>query len=133
MILVDTSVLISALRQHETRPVQRLRELEAEGLPYSVPILCAMEVLQGARDEKDWRLLDQMLEGFDLVPPGDPWESHRLAARISFDCRRKGLTVRSSVDCLVAQVALDHEAALLHDDDDFERIAEVRPLRLLRG
>ena len=132
MILVDTSVLVSALRRHATPAVQRLRALEDEGVPYGVPVPCAMEILQGARDEKDWRLLDEMLHGLDVVAPRDAWESYREAARILFDCRRKGLTVRSGPDCLVSQIALENDATLLHDDDDFERIARVRPLRVLR-
>ena len=101
-------------------------------MPYGVPVPCAMEILQGARDEKDWRLLDEMLHGLDVVAPRDAWESYREAARILFDCRRKGLTVRSGPDCLVSQIALENDATLLHDDDDFERIARVRPLRVLR-
>jgi predicted nucleic acid-binding protein len=54
------------------------------------------------------------------------------AARIFFDCRRRGLTVRSAVDCLIAQLVLEVDGVLLHDDDDFERIRTVRPLRTLR-
>lgn len=59
--------------------------------------------------------------------------AHREAARIFFDCRRQGLTIRSSVDCLVAQLVLENDGILLHKDDDFERIAQVRPLRTARS
>ena len=132
MILVDTSVLVSALRGHETRAVKRLKALEADGVPFGIPLPCALEVLQGARAERDWHLLEEVLAGLDLACPREPWESHRLAAGIFFDCRRKRLTVRSSLDCLVAQIALEHDATLVHDDDDYERVARVRPLRLMR-
>ncbi len=47
-------------------------------------------------------------------------------------CRRRGLTVRSTVDCFVAQLVLEVEGTLLHNDGDFELIAKVRPLQLLR-
>jgi len=47
--------------------------------------------------------------------------------------RCKGLTVRSTIDCLIAQLVLEEEGELLHDDDDFDLIARVRPLRASRG
>ncbi|RLA59144.1 MAG: hypothetical protein DRR04_09255, partial [Gammaproteobacteria bacterium] len=44
---------------------------------------------------------------------------HGKAARIYYDCRRTGITVRSSVDCLIAQCALENELVLLHQDRDY--------------
>jgi predicted nucleic acid-binding protein len=43
--------------------------------------------------------------------------------------RQRGKTVRSPIDCCIAQVAIDHDTLLLHRDRDFETIAEIRPLR----
>ena len=54
------------------------------------------------------------------------------AARIYFDLRRVGKTVRSPIDCCIAQIAMDNKALLLHRDRDFEVIAAVRPLRQKR-
>jgi predicted nucleic acid-binding protein len=51
------------------------------------------------------------------------------AARIYFDLRQQGLTVRSTLDCCIAVVALQHDLTLLHNDQDYERIASVRPLK----
>jgi len=47
------------------------------------------------------------------------------AARIYGACRAAGVTIRSSVDCLIARIAIEHDLALLHDDRDFEDIARV--------
>ena len=66
-----------------------------------------------------------------LVHPADALVTHRRAGRIYFDCRRKGLTVRSTIDCLIAQLALEHDLSLLQDDQDYRAIREIRPLRLL--
>ena len=52
----------------------------------------------------------------------------RFAARIYFDLRRQGETVRSPIDCCIAQLALAHEILLLHRDEDFNKIARIRPL-----
>lgn len=54
-------------------------------------------------------------------------DSYSQAANIYFTCRRKGITVRSTVDCVIAQIAIEHELILLHNDKDFENIAKVFP------
>jgi len=46
--------------------------------------------------------------------------------------QRASITVRSTIDCLIAQVCVEHDATLLHNDRDFERIASVVPLKHLR-
>ncbi len=132
MVVVDTSVLIGALRGHHSAPISRLLEMETLGVPYAIPMLCCQEVLQGAANEREWRLLKANLSSQRLLVPTDPVATHWEAARIFFECRRRGFTVRSSVDCLIAALVLEADAELLHDDDDFERIAKVRPLRSLR-
>jgi hypothetical protein len=55
-------------------------------------------------------------------------ESWTGAARIFFDLRRVGKTVRSPIDCCIAQIAMDHDVLLLHRDRDFETISGLRPL-----
>ncbi len=56
---------------------------------------------------------------------------HRDVAQIFFDCRRRGIAVRSLIDCLIAQQVLNADGILLHEDQDYERMREVRPLRTL--
>jgi predicted nucleic acid-binding protein len=133
MIAVDTSVLIDFLRGETTPGAERLGELDEDQVPFFIPLVCYQEVLQGARNEREWNLLFEYLETQRLLVPQDPLSLHREAARIFFDGRRRGVTVRSTVDCLIAAQALQSKATLLHNDDDFERIAELRPLKTLRG
>ena len=133
MIVVDSSVLIGFFRGHQSDPISRFRKIEQEETPFLLPALCYQEVLQGARNEKEWRLLEDYLGSQDLLVPQDPVSTHLAAARIYFDCRRKGLTIRSSADCFLAQLVMEEDGTLLHDDDDFESIAKVRPLKLLRS
>lgn len=131
MILVDSSVLVPFLRGHETTATGLLAGALEQGVDVFLTPIVFQEVLQGARDEREWRVLDAYLSTQPLVHPADPLATHRHAARIHFDCRRRGLTVRSTIDCFVAQLALEHELALLHDDRDYDAIARVRPLRTL--
>jgi len=133
MIVVDTSVIIDFLRGSSTPAAERMGQMEADAVPYAVPVICYQEVLQGARNEREWRLLDEYLGSQRLLVPEDPRALHREAARIFFDCRRRGVTIRSTVDCLIAAQVLDVKATLLHDDDDFEGVCSVRPLKTLRG
>jgi len=134
MIYVDTSVLIDFLRGKTTPAVEMLARLDANDVPFAIPILCCQEVMQGARDEAEWRLLREHLSLQRLAVPTDPTALHWEAARIFFDCRRHGLTVRSSVDCLIAAHAIEAEATLMHNDEDFESIKNVRKaLRTERG
>ncbi len=61
--------------------------------------------------------------------PIHPIDSFAAAARIYFDCRRSGLTIRSTIDCVIAQTAIEHNLLLLHDDRDYEAIGSVVPLK----
>jgi len=131
VILVDTSVLVPLFRGTETNAVRFLVQAVQEDVPVFVTPIIVQEILQGARDEKEWTALDRHLARQALVHPADALVTHRRAGRIYFDCRRKGLTVRSTIDCLIAQLALEHDLSLLQDDKDYRTIREIRPLRLL--
>lgn len=106
--------------------------MEVSGTPFSIPGICCQEILQGAKDSREWRMLHRYLQTQHVIFPVKPWDHGVEAARIYFDCRRKGLTVRSTVDCYIAQQVLDEDGDLLHDDSDFETIHRVRPLREFR-
>ena len=126
MILVDTSVWVEVLRDRSGRGRTALER----ALDGDEAVLCRfhqLELLQGARDEREWGLLHEQLEAQVYLECGP--ESWAGAARIYFDLRRAGKTVRSPIDCCIAQIAMDHDVLLLHRDRDFEVISEVRPLR----
>lgn len=129
MIVVDTSVLVDLFRGTPSAGARRLRQLEKDGIPFAIPAICCQELLAGARDEREWRLLLSCLETQNVLRPADPWEAHVEAARIMFDCRAQGISLPGTVDCLIAQIALQNDGVLLHSDKDFERIGSVRPLR----
>jgi len=132
MIVVDTSILVGFLRGDTTPGTERLAQMEEDQLPFTIPAICFQELLQGARDDKEWRLLDEYLGTQRLLVPLHASDSYREAAHIFFECRRRGVTVRSTIDCLIAAQALENGATLLHDDGAFDRIASVRPLKVLR-
>jgi len=126
MILVDTSVWIAVLRDQSGLVVADFRRQLGE----EEVVLCRftqLELLQGARGEREWRLLDQYLATQTYLEcTNSTW---REAARSYFDLRRLGKTVCSPIDCCIAQLALEYGVELMHRDRDFLRIAEVRPLK----
>ena len=128
MVLVDTSVWVDVLR--DARGTKRAALERAVGDDEVVATrFQQLELLQGCRDEREWGLLKPYLEAQEYLElaPGSWLE----AARVYFELRRKGRTVRSPIDCCIAQAALEHDALLLHRDHDFEAIASIRPLRQL--
>jgi predicted nucleic acid-binding protein len=130
--LVDTSVLIDLFAGRENRPTLRLRQLIRDSEPFYLAPPIIREVLQGARNEAEWRRLRLYLTSQMWVDVADRLASEVAAARIYFECRRRGLTVRSAADCLIAQIAIENDLALLHNDRDFEAIRGVRPLMTVR-
>ena len=128
MILVDTSAWIEILRDRKRKARESFRGFIANE-PYGLCRFTQLELLQGAKDEREWRLLDEYLAGqYYLEIKENTWKN---AARIYFELRRKGVTVSSPVDCCIAQVAMDEKALLLHRDRDFDKISRIRPLSTL--
>jgi len=127
MVLVDTSVWINLFRNRSTAPTARLRELLDERRGFVVTPIIVQEILQGAADQREFVLLDAYFSTQQMLIGDDALSTHRQAARLYFDCRRRGFTPRSSIDCLIAQIAVEHGVPLLHDDRDFDRIAEAAP------
>jgi len=89
--------------------------------------LIFMEILQGAKSEAGFKKLQRYFSTQQFYRFEDPQSSHEAAALIFFSCRRKGITVRSSIDCLIAQCALENELILLHHDKDFKRLEKIVP------
>ena len=124
MLIIDTSVWIDVLRDASRRG--RLEGALAGDDP-CLTRFTQMELLMGAAPEDQWRRLERYLDGQSYVEADrDTWSR---AARTFFELRRAGRTVRSPIDCCIAEIAIAHEALLLHRDRDFSTIATVRPLR----
>lgn len=129
MLLIDTSVWISVFRDRTGQVRQKLKTL-IDDRDVFLARFTQLGLLQGSLNEKEWTLLSTYLETQDYVElTNDSWQS---AARTFYDLRRQGLTVRSPIDCCIAQAALENDLVLIHNDRDFETIAQVRSLQHLR-
>ena len=127
MFLVDTSVWVDYLRGTSTQSVEKFQRILDEARPFGLTSLIYQEVLQGTDSDVSFARLETYLRSQRFYHPQDPLATHAEAARIYFRCRRKGITVRSTIDCLVAQIAIENDLLLLHSDRDFDDIATVVP------
>lgn len=122
MYLVDTSVWIDYIKGVGCEHVDFLDTLLKNPLAVGLNDLICMEILQGTKDQKTFDQFREYFSGQKMYRFSDPLESHVAAAQIFFDCRRKGVTVRSSIDCLITQCAIEHDLILLHNDKDFKQM-----------
>ena len=127
MYLVDTSVWVDYIRGRDHTHVRFLRDLLSNPLAVSITPLIYMEILQGARDPAAYDRLQRYFSGQRFVDFEQPVAGHAAAARLYLDCRRRGVTVRSSLDCLIAQCAIESDLTLFHHDRDFLNIGSVVP------
>ncbi|HID38532.1 MAG TPA: PIN domain nuclease [Calditrichaeota bacterium] len=132
MILTDISVLIDLFRGNDNQPVTTFKEILQNNVPFSITSLLYQEILQGARNQKEYALLNRYLSSQRFLHPKDDIITYRKAALIYYRARRNGITIRSATNCLIAQIAIEHQAYLLHNDNDFKRIAEFTQLKLFR-
>lgn len=117
MILVDSSVWIDYLRGVETRETDRLHGLLGVE-PLAVGDLILTEVLQGTGTERDFNEVLRLLDRLDLVSLGGHGVAIQ-AARNFRVLREKGITVRKTVDCIIATRCIMDDLTLLHSDRDF--------------
>jgi len=131
--LVDTSVWIGFLRGDDVPAVGRLRRRLTRGEPVALTPVIYQERLQGADSEARFVRFQEHFGSQRFVVPADPVGAAAEAALIYFRCRRAGITVRSTIDCAIVQVALEHQLLLLHNDRDFVQIGGVIPELTLIG
>ena len=127
MYLVDTSLWINFLRAEPIPEVDFLKNLLQHNLPLGLTSLIFQEMLQGCNSKKTFVQYKSYFGSQRFYHPIGNVISYANAADIYFKCRKKGITIRSTVDCLIAQICIDHDLTLLHCDRDFNNIAEIEP------
>ncbi|MDR2197540.1 MAG: PIN domain-containing protein [Coriobacteriales bacterium] len=119
MYLIDTSVVIDALKGTVNEKTGLYGALIDRGIPYGISVYTYYEVLQGVKGDRafeDVRLALSTIPHYRL----ESSESYAAAAEIYRRCRASGITPRSSVDLLIAQTAVENNLILLHNDRDFD-------------
>ena len=130
MLVVDSSVWIDFFVDRPTAACDELDRLLADGhTRLVVPDLVLYEVLRGFRDERALRQARLLLQTLSVEPCGG--EDIALAAAEHYRLlRARGITVRSSIDVMIAAFCIEQDYLLLHSDRDYDAIAVHRGLRL---
>ena len=129
-MIVDTSVWIDFLNGHPSPQAELLAHTIAEGDAISVPGLVLTEILLGLKNDAQARRVESLLDAFDWVE-GPTRDDHIAAAKLYRQCRAKGITIRSTIDCLIAQLCIRDNLPLLAKDRDFTQMAKLVPLRVV--
>lgn len=128
MLLVDSSVWIDVARGGITQGASFLEQRDDEEL--AVTGVVFQEVMQGVRDDAVYDRLRDMFMAMLLLEPRE-LSTYEIAAQLYRRARAQGFTIRKPTDCLIAALALEHGALLVHNDRDFAVLAEVEPSLLI--
>jgi predicted nucleic acid-binding protein len=131
LIVVDTTVWIDFFNGRDEPHVDRLAAMIDGDAGIALTDLTLTEVLRGIRDEEQVRLVDERLCAFDVLRL-ESLDDFRRAAQLYRTAHRHGLTIRRTVNCLIASVCLREQLPLMHNDADFDRLAEHSELVVYR-
>lgn len=125
MLLLDSTVWIDAQRGLSTAATQFVEARDDQEEIATTGVIF-QEVLQGIRAEADYERMRQVLWSVLILEPRE-LSTYEVAAQLHRAARAAGFTIRKPNDCLIAAVALEHGALLVHNDRDFLHLAQVEP------
>lgn len=129
MLLVDSSVWIDIERtigSDGTRFLASRDDIDELATTGAI----VQEVLQGFRSDKKCEMWRDRFWGMLILEPRE-LSTYEVAAHLYRSARAKGFTIRKPNDCLIAALALEHGALLVHNDRDFIALAQVEPALLV--
>jgi predicted nucleic acid-binding protein len=128
--IFDTSVWIDFSKGIKSSGTILLKKYLNENITalYLTPTVI-QEFLMGLRTENDFMTYKRYFETLNIFELD--WKTVSMSsAKLFFDLRKKVVTIKKSTDCLIAQIAIDKNALLVHNDSDFDFIAQNSELRV---
>jgi len=125
-VLVDSTVWIDFLKNKKTPHTEKLIEIIKRREDLCICGFVLTEVLQGIRDEKQY--VATKLQLSNLIYLSDDQSTFELGATIYRNLRKQGITIRNSIDCLIAAIVIQHDVSLLENDRDYRNIDTHYPL-----
>ena len=129
MVLIDTTVWIDFFAGRQLSHVTALERLIKGREDICICGIILTEVLQGIREKNEFRKTKELFNTMIFLPM--PYSVFLGAAEIYRTLRRKGITIRNSIDCMIASVAIENDIILLHNDRDFIPIERHLSLKVL--
>jgi len=130
MIVVDTSVWIDYLRGGASDRVEQLRTLMRRQPELLIGDLILSEVLQGCRSEAEATEVETALQEFAIVPLCTPDLAIKAAANYRL-LRRRGVTIRTTIDMIIGTFCIERGHMLLHSNRDFEPMERLLGLQTI--
>jgi predicted nucleic acid-binding protein len=128
VIIVDTSVWIDFFAGRDNQPhVRELLRLIDDDAGIAITDIILTEILQGLRDEQSVERVEQHFEAIDVLRL-NALDDFRSAAALYRQARRQGVTIRKTLDCLIAAVCIREGCPILHNDRDFDQLASTTAL-----
>jgi predicted nucleic acid-binding protein len=127
VLLLDTSIWINLIKGRTTPGVAfAMARQDSDDL--ALTELIYQEVLQGAATDKLFEKLIGNLTQQVLLRPAHDLATFETAALLYRRARIRGYTIRSTIDCLIAAIAIEHNATLVHHDRDYIHLALIEPM-----
>jgi predicted nucleic acid-binding protein len=131
LILIDTSAFIEFLNHTGSAYDKEIEDLIRSDKGIAIADITVTEILQGIKNDKEFNEIQRSLLAFPVYALKNTG-SYIAAAELYRKCRKKGLTVRSTIDVLISQIALENNLFLFHNDKDFDNIAKVCALKIYK-
>jgi predicted nucleic acid-binding protein len=128
LILVDTTVWIDYFAGKKTSQAEILTKAIQNSDDICVCGLVLTETLQGIRHDNKFNEVKAILENLIYLPITK--EIFIKSASVYRSIRKHGKTIRSPIDCMIASICIEHEVHLLHNDKDYNVIAQYTNLRI---
>ena len=122
-ILVDTSVWVDFFNDHPSKESSALARFIQDHDEIATCGVVGAEVVQGFRDARTLRGLEPYFREMAWLAPAEP-DTYLAAARLFRDLRAKGITIRSTIDCLIVRLADEHDHLVLARDRDLRAILD---------
>ena len=129
MILIDSSVWIDYFNSKETAQTDWL-DSSLGNTPIIMGDLILTEVLQGFLSDKDFKAARDLLLRIPFMPMGGRELAVESAMNYRF-LRKKGVTVRKTIDVIIGTFCIHHQLILLHADRDFDPMVEFLGLQII--
>lgn len=130
-MIVDTSVWIDFFNGVQNRQCEYLADSIESDRTIFLHSIILMEILQGFRSDKDHADVKDILLSYNYVME-DPVPDAIGASDLYRALKKKGVTIRKSLDCLIAYAAIKNGLPLLHKDRDFDIITKHTKLKIIQ-
>ena len=124
MYLLDTSVWIEAFKKSSKFKIDNY--YDKNEIVICLPVY--QEILQGIREDQYYRAVKSALDHSIILENPIPKNIFEEATSIYRQARKMGITIRSSADCLIAAIAIQNKAVIVHKDRDYKKIAKFTSL-----